>query len=304
MNISYKWLKRYLSLTDDAESVAKILTSIGLEVGTLETRESIKGGLEGLVVGEVVSCVPHPNSDHLHITKTRLKEGEEPVQIVCGAPNVAAGQKVIVATIGTRLYQGDESFVIKKGKIRGEESLGMICAEDEIGVGTSHDGIMVLPADTPVGMPAKEYFHLESDTIIEVDITPNRSDAASHYGVARDLYAYYVSKSKIENLKLNIELTKPNVSAFKVASNALPIRVRIENTQACPRYSGVSIKGVTVKESPDWLKNSLMAIGLRPINNIVDVTNFVLHENGQALHAFDADKIKGNQIIVKNAEEG
>ena len=201
MNISYKWLKRYLSLTDDAESVAKILTSIGLEVGTLETRESIKGGLEGLVVGEVVSCVPHPNSDHLHITKTRLKEGEEPVQIVCGAPNVAAGQKVIVATIGTRLYQGDESFVIKKGKIRGEESLGMICAEDEIGVGTSHDGIMVLPADTPVGMPAKEYFHLESDTIIEVDITPNRSDAASHYGVARDLYAYYAAHSSELKIK-------------------------------------------------------------------------------------------------------
>ncbi len=305
MNISYKWLKRYLSLTDDAESVAKILTSIGLEVGTLETRESIKGGLEGLVVGEVVSCVPHPNSDHLHITKTRLKEGEEPVQIVCGAPNVAAGQKVIVATIGTRLYQGDESFVIKKGKIRGEESLGMICAEDEIGVGTSHDGIMVLPADTPVGMPAKEYFHLESDTIIEVDITPNRSDAASHYGVARDLYAYYAAHSSELKIK-NYELTKPSVESFdaQIKNEKLKINVRVENTDACPRYSGVSIKGVTVKESPDWLKNSLMAIGLRPINNIVDVTNFVLHENGQALHAFDADKIKGNQIIVKNAEEG
>lgn len=299
MNISYKWLKRYISLKDDAESVAKILTSIGLEVGTLETRESIKGGLEGLVVGEVVTCVPHPNSDHLHITTTRLNPGEEPVQIVCGAPNVAAGQKVIVATIGTRLYQGEESFVIKKGKIRGEESLGMICAEDEIGVGTSHDGIMVLPADTPVGLPAKEYFHLESDTIIEVDITPNRSDAASHYGVARDLYAYYQAHGEKD-----VQLMHPAVDAFRIQSSALPISVRIDNMQACPRYSGVSIQGVTVKESPDWLKNSLMAIGLRPINNIVDVTNFVLHENGQALHAFDADKIKGNQIIVKNAEEG
>lgn len=299
MNISYKWLKRYISLSDDAEQVAKILTSIGLEVGTLETRESIKGGLEGLVVGEVVTCVPHPNSDHLHITTTRLKEGEEPVQIVCGAPNVAAGQKVIVATIGTRLYQGEESFVIKRGKIRGEESLGMICAEDEIGVGTSHDGIMVLPPDTPVGLPAKEYFHLESDTIIEVDITPNRSDAASHYGVARDLYAYYQAHGQKD-----ITLMRPSVEEFRVNSNALPISVTIDNTDACPRYTGVSITGVTVKESPDWLKQALMSIGLRPINNIVDVTNFVLHENGQALHAFDADKIKGRQIIVKNATEG
>lgn len=299
MNISYKWLTRYISLRDDAEQVAKILTSIGLEVGTLETRESIKGGLEGLVVGEVVTCVPHPNSDHLHITTTRLKEGEEPVQIVCGAPNVAAGQKVIVATIGTRLYQGEESFVIKRGKIRGEESLGMICAEDEIGVGTSHDGIMVLPPDTPVGLPAKEYFHLESDTIIEVDITPNRSDAASHYGVARDLYAYYQAHGQKD-----ITLMRPSVEEFRVNSNALPISVTIDNTDACPRYTGVSITGVTVKESPDWLKQALMSIGLRPINNIVDVTNFVLHENGQALHAFDADKIKGRQIIVKNATEG
>ena len=299
MNISYKWLTRYISLRDNAEQVAKILTSIGLEVGTLETRESIKGGLEGLVVGEVVTCVPHPNSDHLHITTTRLHQGEEPVQIVCGAPNVAAGQKVIVATIGTRLYQGEESFVIKKGKIRGEESLGMICAEDEIGVGTSHDGIMVLPPDTPVGLPAKEYFHLESDTIIEVDITPNRSDAASHYGVARDLYAYYQAHGQND-----ITLTRPSVEEFRVNSNALPISVTVDNTDACPRYTGVSITGVTVKESPDWLKQALMSIGLRPINNIVDVTNFVLHENGQALHAFDADKIKGRQIIVKNATEG
>ena len=298
MNISYNWLKRYIALKDDAEQVAKILTSIGLEVGTVEKVQTIKGGLEGLVVGEVVTCVEHPNSDHLHITTTRIAPNEEPIQIVCGAPNVAAGQKVIVATIGTVLYSGDEHFTIKRGKIRGEESLGMICAEDEIGVGTSHDGIMVLPADTPVGLPAKEYFHLEDDYIIEVDITPNRNDGASHYGVARDLHAYYVAHGQ------NIPLTKPSVDAFKVQSNALPIKVTVENADACPRYSGVSIKGVTVGESPDWLKKSLTAIGLRPINNVVDATNFVLHEMGQALHAFDADKIQGQHIIVKNVADG
>ena len=304
MNISYNWLKRYIALEDDAEQVAKILTSIGLEVGTVEKVQTIKGGLEGLVVGEVVTCVEHPNSDHLHITTTRIAPNEEPIQIVCGAPNVAAGQKVIVATIGTVLYSGESGtpdsgkITIKRGKIRGEESLGMICAEDEIGVGTSHDGIMVLPADTPVGLPAKEYFHLEDDYIIEVDITPNRNDGASHYGVARDLHAYYVAHGQ------NIPLTKPNVDAFKVQSNALPIKVTVENADACPRYSGVSIKGVTVGESPDWLKKSLTAIGLRPINNVVDATNFVLHEMGQALHAFDADKIQGQHIIVKNVADG
>ncbi len=298
MNISYNWLKRYIALEDDAETVAKILTSIGLEVGTVEKVQSIKGGLEGLVVGEVVTCVAHPNSDHLHITTTRIAPNEEPIQIVCGAPNVAAGQKVIVATIGTVLYSGDEHFTIKRGKIRGEESLGMICAEDEIGVGSSHDGIMVLPADTPVGLPAKEYFHLEDDYVIEVDITPNRNDGASHYGVARDLYAYYQAHGQ------NIALTKPSVEAFSVQTNTLPIRVTVENSDACPRYSGVSIQGVTVKESPDWLKKALTTIGLRPINNVVDATNFVLHEMGQALHAFDADKIKGQQIIVKNVAEG
>ena len=298
MNISYNWLKRYIALEEDAETVAKHLTSIGLEVGTVEQVQSIKGGLEGLVVGEVITCVPHPNSDHLHITTTRIAPNEEPLQIVCGAPNVAAGQKVIVATIGTVLYSGDEHFTIKRGKIRGEESLGMICAEDEIGVGTSHDGIMVLPADTPVGLPAKEYFHLEDDYVIEVDITPNRNDGASHYGVARDLYAYYKAHGQ------NIALTKPDVSAFAVQSHALPVAITVENSNACPRYSGVSIKGVTVKESPDWLKKALTTIGLRPINNIVDATNFVLHEMGQALHAFDADKIAGQHIIVKNVAEG
>lgn len=297
MNISYKWLKRYISLQDDAETVAKILTSIGLEVGTVETIETIRGGLKGLVVGEVLTCEPHPNSDHLHITKVNIGEGE-PLPIVCGAPNVAAGQKVIVATIGTVLYDGDESFTIKKGKLRGEDSWGMICAEDEIGVGTDHAGIIVLPADTPVGMPAAEYYHVENDTIIEVDITPNRSDAASHYGVARDLYAYYKAHGQ------NIALTKPNVEAFKVNNNEMPVTVTVDAPEACPRYSGVSIKGVSVKESPEWLKNSLLAIGLRPINNIVDVTNFVLHECGQALHAFDADKIKGNEIHVRFAKAG
>ncbi|MBR2935865.1 MAG: phenylalanine--tRNA ligase subunit beta [Paludibacteraceae bacterium] len=298
MNISYNWLKRYLALNDSAEDVAKILTSIGLEVGKVEKVQTIKGGLEGLVVGEVITCVDHPNSDHLHITTTRVAPDAEPLQIVCGAPNVAAGQKVIVATVGTVLYDGDEKFTIKKGKIRGEESLGMICAEDEIGVGASHDGIMVLPADTPVGMPAKEYFGVEDDTLIEVDITPNRADGASHYGVARDLYAYYQAKG------VNVALVKPSVEDFKVNSHALPIEVVVENAEACPRYTGVSIKGVTIKESPDWLKKALNTIGVRPINNVVDVTNFVLHEMGQALHSFDADKIKGNKVIVKNAAEG
>ena len=307
MNISYKWLKRYINLQDDAETVAKILTSIGLEVGTVETVETIKGGLKGLVVGEVLTCEAHPNSDHLHITKVNIGEGE-PLPIVCGAPNVAAGQKVIVATVGTVLYDGDQSFTIKKGKLRGEDSWGMICAEDEIGVGTDHAGIIVLPADTPVGMTAAEYYHVENDTIIEVDITPNRSDAASHYGVARDLYAYYAAHKEASSQPSpegkGVCLTKPSVEAFKIDNHELPISVHVDAQDACPRYSGVSIKGVTIKESPEWLKNSLLAIGLRPINNVVDVTNFVLHECGQALHAFDADKIKGNEIHVRYAKAG
>ena len=297
MNISYNWLKRYIDLRDDAQTVAKILTSIGLEVGTVEEVETIRGGLKGLVVGEVLSCEAHPNSDHLHVTKVNIGEGE-PLPIVCGAPNVAAGQKVIVATIGTVLYDGEESFTIKKGKLRGEESWGMICAEDEIGVGTDHAGIIVLPADTPVGMKAADYYHIENDTVIEVDITPNRSDAASHYGVARDLYAYYQAHGQ------NIRLQKPSVEAFKVENHELEIKVNIDAPEACPRYTGVSIKGVEIKESPDWLKNALTTIGLRPINNVVDVTNFVLHECGQALHAFDADKIKGNEIHVRYARQG
>ena len=306
MNISYKWLKRYIDLQDDAQTVAKILTSIGLEVGTVETVETIRGGLKGLVVGEVLTCEPHPNSDHLHITKVNIGEGE-PLPIVCGAPNVAAGQKVIVATVGTVLYDGDESFTIKKGKLRGEDSWGMICAEDEIGVGTDHAGIIVLPADTPVGMPAAEFYHVENDAVIEVDITPNRSDACSHFGVARDLYAYYKAHNNPTSAlpsREGVQLTKPSVEEFKEEDQTSPISVFVAAPDAAPRYSGLYIKGVEVKESPEWLKNSLLAIGLRPINNVVDVTNFVLHEMGQALHAFDADKIKGNEIHVRYAKQG
>ncbi len=299
MNISYKWLKRYINLQDDAETVAKILTSIGLEVGTVEQVETIRGGLRGLVIGEVVTCEEHPNSDHLHITQTRLAEGEEPVQIVCGAPNVAAGQKVIVATIGTVLYDGEEKFTIKKSKIRGVESFGMICAEDEIGVGASHDGIMVLPADVQVGTPAAEYFHVENDALIEVDITPNRADAISHFGVARDLYAYYQTHGHTE-----ITLTRPSVEDFKVDNHDLEIAIEVQNPEACPRYAGVSITGVEVKESPEWLQNALRTIGARPINNIVDATNFILHSIGQPMHAFDADHIAGKKVVVRNAQQG
>ncbi len=299
MNISYKWLKRYINLQDDAETVAKILTSIGLEVGTVEQVETIRGGLRGLVIGEVLTCEEHPNSDHLHITQTRLAEGEEPVQIVCGAPNVAAGQKVIVATIGTVLYDGEEKFTIKKSKIRGVESFGMICAEDEIGVGASHDGIMVLPADVKVGTPAAEYFHVENDALIEVDITPNRADAISHFGVARDLYAYYHAHGNTE-----ITLTRPSVEGFKVDNHDLEIAIEVQNADACPRYSGVSITGVEVKDSPEWLQNALRTIGSRPINNVVDATNFILHSLGQPMHAFDADHITGKKVVVRNAQQG
>lgn len=298
MNISYNWLSRYLTLPQSAEETAKVLTSIGLEVDGIEKVESIRGGLEGLVVGEVLTCVPHENSDHLHVTTVTV--GAEPLQIVCGAPNVAAGQKVIVATVGTTLWQGEEHFTIKKSKIRGVESLGMLCAEDEIGVGKSHDGIMVLPADTPVGLPAREYFHVTDDYCIEVDITPNRADAISHYGVARDLYAYYTAHG------VAVTLTRPSVEGFQANQNKTyaPIEVSVENSQACPRYSGLTMTGVTVKESPEWLQKALLSIGLRPINNVVDCTNFVLHEMGQALHSFDADKIKGHKIIVKNVATG
>ena len=297
MNISYSWLKQYLNINLPAEEVAKTLTSIGLEVGAVEEFQSVKGGLEGLVIGEVLTCVDHPNSDHLHLTTVDIG-AEEPLKIVCGAPNVAAGQKVVVATIGTVLSNGDESFIIKRSKIRGEESFGMICAEDEIGLSEDHAGIIVLPADVKVGTLAKDYFKVENDTVIEVDITPNRIDAASHFGVARDLAAYY------SLYQPEIKLQPYAVDAFAVQNNDLPIKVTVENTQACPRYSGLTISGITVKESPNWLKNYFKAVGIRCINNVVDATNFVLHAMGQPIHAFDADKIKGNHVIVKNLPEG
>jgi len=297
MNISYNWLKQYINIDVTPDELSKALTSIGLEVGGVEEVQTIKGGLEGLVIGEVLTCAVHENSDHLHVTTVNVG-GDQPLQIVCGAPNVAAGQKVVVATVGTKLYSGEESFTIKRSKIRGVESLGMICGEDEIGVGSSHDGIIVLPSDTQVGMLAKDYYGVKNDTLLEVDITPNRVDAASHYGVARDLVAFYALKDKM------VKLNTPSVDAFAVQNTKLSIPVVVENTDACPRYSALTISGVSVTESPEWLKNYLLIIGLRPINNIVDATNFVLHELGQPIHAFDADKIKGGEVHVKNLPEG
>ena len=323
MNISYKWLKDYLKFDLTPEQTSAALTSIGLETEGVEEIETIKGGLKGLVVGQVLTCEPHPDSDHMHITTVDLgeaqwvkdvygqncevtAEGHVIAQIVCGAPNVAAGQKVIVATLGTVLYDGDQEFTIKKAKLRGVPSNGMICAEDEIGVGTDHAGIIVLPAETPVGMPAAEYYHVESDYQIAVDITPNRIDAASHYGVARDLNAYLGAHD------LPHELTKPSVEAFDAAlaqdqqkaASIEPVTLQVENTEACPRYSGITIEGVTVKESPEWLKTRLLSIGLRPINNIVDITNFILHETCVPMHTFDYDKIKGHKIVVKTCPTG
>lgn len=297
MNISYKWLKEYVDVNLSAEEIAVALTSIGLEVGGVEEVQAIKGGLEGLVVGHVLSMEVHPNSDHMHICQVDLGQGE-PVQIVCGAANVDAGQKVIVATLGTKLYSGDECFTIKRSKLRGVESLGMICAEDEIGVGTSHDGIIVLPEDTPVGMKAADYFNIQSDWLIEVDITPNRADACSHWGVARDLYAWLVRNG------YETKLHRPSVDDFKVDNNNLPIAIEVENTEACPRYCAVTISGVEVKESPEWLKEKLEIIGLRPINNIVDITNYIMMAYGQPLHCFDADMIEGGKVVVKSMPEG
>ena len=297
MNISYKWLKEYVDFDLTPQQVCDALTSTGLEVDALEEVQSIKGGLKGLYVGKVLTCEMHPNSDHLHVTTVDLGKSE-PSQIVCGAPNVAAGQKVIVADLGCVLYDGDQEFVIKKSKLRGVESNGMICAEDEIGIGTSHDGIIVLPEDAQVGMPAAEYYHLESDWLIEVDITANRADALSHWGVARDLYAW---------LKQNGYQTathKPCASTLIVDDHSLPIDVVIDNTEACKRYACVSITGCEVKESPEWLKNKLTTIGLRPINNIVDITNYVMMALGQPLHCFDADMVKGHKIVVKTMPEG
>ena len=297
MNISYKWLKEYVDFDLGAEQVAEALTSIGLEVGSVEEVQAIKGGLQGLVVAEVLTCEPHPNSDHMHVCSVNIG-AEEPVQIVCGAPNVAQGQKVIVATLGTKLYDGDECFTIKRSKLRGIESLGMICAEDEIGIGTSHDGIIVLPQDAKVGTPAAEYYGIESDWVIEVDITPNRADACSHYGVARDLYAWLVRNGH------KTALHRTDVSAFATDNHDLDLDIIVENTEACPRYCGVTIKGCEVKESPEWLQTKLRTIGVRPINNVVDVTNYVMFAYGQPLHCFDADMIEGKKVVVKTMPEG
>jgi phenylalanyl-tRNA synthetase beta chain len=296
MNISYRWLKDYINLDYTPDEVAAFLTQIGLEVGSMEEVETIKGGLKGLVIGEVLTCEPHPDSDHLSKTTVNVGNGQV-LPIVCGAQNVAAGQKVVVATVGTSLYDGDNEFKIKKSKIRGEVSEGMICAEDEIGLGTSHDGIMVLdPAAIP-GTEASKYFSIESDYVLEVDLTPNRIDSASHIGIARDLAAYISQKH-------SIAYQRPSVDAFKVDNHSLEIPVIVLNPEACPRYSGVTISNVEVKESPEWLKNKMKLIGLKPINNIVDITNFVLFETGQPLHAFDAAEIEGGKIVVRTADAG
>ncbi|MDR2057079.1 MAG: phenylalanine--tRNA ligase subunit beta [Dysgonamonadaceae bacterium] len=297
MNISYKWLKDYIPVTFSPKELSDILTSIGLETGSIREIETIKGGLKGLLIGQVLTCENHPDSDHLHVTTVNIGSGE-PLQIVCGAPNVVAGQKVVVATIGTQLYSGEESFTIKKSKIRGVESNGMICAEDEIGVGTSHEGIIVLPDDAKVGALAKDYYQVESDYVLEVDITPNRIDAASHYGVARDLAAYFSTHYA------PCSIHPPSIDDFQIDDFSSAVTVEIENTEACPRYSGLTIKNVTVAESPMWLKKRLETIGVRPINNVVDITNYVLHETGQPLHAFDLKKIKGNKVIVKTLPSG
>ena len=297
MNISYKWLKEYVDFDLTAQQVADALTSTGLEVDALEEVQSIRGGLKGLYVGKVLTCETHPNSDHLHVTTVDLGKGE-PSQIVCGAPNVAAGQKVIVADLGCVLYDGDNEFVIKKSKLRGVESNGMICAEDEIGIGNDHSGIIVLPEDAVVGTPAAEYYNLESDWLIEVDITANRADGLSHWGVARDLYAWLKSNG------YETSLHRPDCSEFKVDNHDLPIEVVIENQEACKRYACVSVTDCEVKESPDWLKNKLTTVGLRPINNIVDITNYVMMAYGQPLHTFDADMVKGHKIVVKTMAEG
>ena len=298
MNISYKWLKRYIDIDLEPKEITAALTSLGLECDSIEEVETIKGGLRGIVIGKVLTCDEHPNSDHLHITTCDLGTGE-PVQIVCGAANVAAGQTVVVATVGTKLYNGDEEFQIKKSKIRGVESFGMICAEDEIGLGHSHDGIMVLEGDIAPGTPAAEYFQVESDYMLEVELTPNRVDGASHYGVARDLKAWLRRNGKPE-----AEVVTPDVSGFKADRNDGAAQIEVVDGQGCPRYSGVTVRGVEVKESPEWLKNLLLAAGQRPINNIVDITNYVLLGMGQPLHCFDLSKVAGEKIVVRTCPQG
>ncbi|MBV6485526.1 MAG: Phenylalanine--tRNA ligase beta subunit [Flavobacteriales bacterium] len=295
MKISYSWLKNYIKTDIKPEEVAQLLTDTGLEVEGFEKIQTVKGGLEGLVIGEVLTKTKHPDADRLNVTTVNVG-GQDPLQIVCGAANVAVGQKVVVATVGTILYNGEESFQIKKSKIRGEVSEGMICAEDEIGLGNSHDGIMVLNADAKIGSLAKEYFKIEDDFVFEIGLTPNRTDATSHIGVARDLAAAL-------NLKNPTTIVRQSVDAFKVDNTNLTIAVDVLDAERCPRYTGITLSGIEVKDSPDWLKNKLLAIGLKPINNIVDVTNFVLHETGQPLHAFDADKIAGKKVIVKTVAD-
>jgi phenylalanyl-tRNA synthetase beta chain len=298
MTISYNWLSDYLPEAIEPEKLSKILTSIGLEVESLEKFESIKGGLAGLVIGEVLECSQHPNADKLKLTKVNVG-GAEPLQIVCGANNVAAGQKVIVAQVGTTIYPTTgEPMTMRIARIRNVESQGMICAEDEIGLGTEHAGIMVLPPDSEVGKPAAEIFKPYSDWIYEIGLTPNRMDAMSHFGVARDVCAYLTHHQKDAKPK------SPFTNTFKTDSNSRPVKVTIENAEACQRFTGVTITGITVKESPQWLKERLTAIGLRSINNIVDITNFILHETGQPLHAYDLAAVTGNAIIVKNLPDG
>ncbi len=296
MNISYNWLKQYIDFNLTPDELAAALTSVGLETGSVEEVESIKGGLKGIVTGKVLTCVEHPDSDHLHITTVDLGDGT-PTQIVCGAPNVAAGQSVVVATVGTVLYDGDKEFQIKKSKIRGVESFGMICAEDEIGVGSSHDGIIVLDPSVKPGIPAAELYGLSSDYVLEVDLTPNRVDAASHYGVARDLSAWLARHAVASPLK------KPLADGFKADTPAGAVSVEVADHNACPRYSGVTIRGVKVGESPKWLRDRLTVIGQRPINNIVDITNYILHGIGQPLHCFDLAKVKGDRIVVRTCPQ-
>lgn len=298
MKISYSWLKSYVNTGLSADEAAKLLTASGLEVESVEKHETVKGGLEGIVIGEVKTKDKHPGADRLSVTTVDVGSGE-PLHIVCGAPNVEAGQKVVVALVGAKLFPTEgEPFEIKKSKIRGELSEGMICAEDEIGLGTSHAGIMILDPSAKVGTPAKEFFKVDADHVLEIGLTPNRADAASHIGVARDLVAL------LRNNGTEAGLDLPGVNSFEPDNTSLTIDVKIEDKKACPRYSGVTITGVTVQDSPEWLKNRLKAIGVRPINNIVDITNFVLHEMGQPLHAFDADKIKGSKVIVKKLAKG
>ncbi|WP_028282964.1 phenylalanine--tRNA ligase subunit beta [Olleya marilimosa] len=298
MKISYNWIKQFIKIDWTPEQTSELLTDLGLEVEGLDLYQSVKGGLEGVVVGEVLTCVQHSNADKLKVTTVNIGQ-DQPVQIVCGAPNVAAGQKVPVATIGTTLYTEDgEAWTIKKGKIRGEESHGMICAEDELGLGKSHDGILVLPEDTVVGTPCADLFDVENDQVFEIGLTPNRADAMSHFGTARDL------KAGLQQKGINVELITPSVSAYHVDSRTLKIDVDVLNKELAPRYCGVTISGIKIEASPEWLQNRLKAIGLSPINNVVDITNYVLHDLGQPLHAFDASKITGNKVEVKTLPTG